>query len=797
MRFTIDAECKRGLRIIEELPDFEVSRIEGYNGIGKSSALRLLELCTGSQPYLGQERLWASFREQLVHATVRVTGLEGEAREILWDLDPSKWPTGPELLGESLGSVQLDGRRVKCAQVEPILRVHTIPGNEVFTATLASRLEAASRGLEAWVSHGGGTAWQRMEALDTLLQESSKTIKAPSSSELRGLRLEFVNSEAISRDTALELQRIQARVAQLSKARELTQQLDDIRGRGPELSEQVAELERQQEALIQERTSLDDRITETGRREHKDEAARKEFTLARAHLERRERELQDSRSRLNAAAADAGGDSDPSRINAAQETLSARLNELTQRLPLVNASPFMARLLSEIADRLRQAEASGLANQVLLPKSRTGLEWRVTEWRDAFQHEAASRSAESATETAQTIQAEIGQLRKRLQLLANVVELRSQADHAAANRDRASQRLTDAIENLPPEEATTLDRLVSAREEIEAHLAELAERHAAVKHALGLVGGGVDERALRERLVRICDEIGVPESRVRSQLGTEQRRLVDAQEAFASSQLDADNLRRRLEDSVGTVQIALSTLRQSPELSFARNAAGDLIFAPGLSEADQAAALGTLRIAMEGAAQGARGAVNRIQSIAEALDAVARQFRGTGGPSAGSRWIRPVQEWLANQVADWFTNSEVRQALFPDGHHISVDVEGMAVSWIVGEERMTRPMSAFSSGQQALAYTRARMASLDSAGTATANRLIALDEFGAFIDSDGMRRLSGYLLDRHRTFPRDQVVVVLPLRQEIQDMPDPADAAAIAQWRQLQERGYLTEQITR
>lgn len=72
MHFEIDANCKRGLRIIREIPNYEISRIEGYNGIGKSSALRLLELCTGSQPYRGQDRLWESFREQLVHATVRV-----------------------------------------------------------------------------------------------------------------------------------------------------------------------------------------------------------------------------------------------------------------------------------------------------------------------------------------------------------------------------------------------------------------------------------------------------------------------------------------------------------------------------------------------------------------------------------------------------------------------------------------------------------------------------------------------------------------------------------------------------
>jgi hypothetical protein len=89
------------------------------------------------------------------------------------------------------------------------------------------------------------------------------------------------------------------------------------------------------------------------------------------------------------------------------------------------------------------------------------------------------------------------------------------------------------------------------------------------------------------------------------------------------------------------------------------------------------------------------------------------------------------------------------------------------------------------------------MAALDTAAAGTANRLIALDEFGAFIDADAMERLSGYLLNRHEAFPRDQVVVVLALRQEIWNRPDPGDTAAVDRWRQLQERGYLAERITR
>jgi hypothetical protein len=796
MRFEINANCKRGLRIIRELPDYKISRIEGYNGIGKSSALRLLELCTGSQPYHGQDRLWASFREQLVHATVRVTGLQGGAGEIAWDLDPSAWPDSPEPLGDRLGRVQIDGRPARCGDVAPLLSVHTVLANETFTDTLAGRLEAAARRLDAWTEYGSGAAWQHMEALEALLDESRKAIQAPGAAELRALRLELENAEAQSQQAALDLEWARARVEQLTEAKELAERLDDIRGRGPELSAQLADIRRQQEELNRERSALDEQIAEIGRREQGDAAARREFDLARENLERRQSELRNARRRLADAKAAAGSDAVRDQIEAEEPTLSSRLEDLTAQLPRISVSPFMARLLAEIADRLHQAEEAGLGGQVLLPRTPATAEWTVRAWREACEGEAASRTAEGSTETAQAVETEIAHVRKRLQMLAGVREEQDRAGRAAELRRRAALRLERAIAKLPSEEATTLDQLVSAREQADALLAGLADRHAAVQHALSLVGGGADEGTLRERLARICDEVGVPESRVRGQLAAGQERLAAAQDAFAASRLSEDRARRTMEEAAGAVGTALSALRQRPGLSFARRAAGDLI--PLDSEAVQAVELSALGSAMERAARDARGAVDRVQGIAAALDTAARLIRGTGGPSKGARWIKPVQEWLSGQVTEWFNQADVRQALFPDGHDITVNVGEMSVSWTAADgEDQTRPLKAFSSGQQALAYTRSGMAALDTAAAGTANRLIALDEFGAFIDANAMERLSGYLLDRHEAFPRDQVVVVLALRQEIRTRPDPGDTAAADRWRQLQERGYLAERITR
>src|SRR6266702_1905516 len=49
-----------GLRLIEEIPDQRLCRLEGRNGIGKTMAVRLLELVTGGQPYAGLDLTWQS-----------------------------------------------------------------------------------------------------------------------------------------------------------------------------------------------------------------------------------------------------------------------------------------------------------------------------------------------------------------------------------------------------------------------------------------------------------------------------------------------------------------------------------------------------------------------------------------------------------------------------------------------------------------------------------------------------------------------------------------------------------------
>jgi hypothetical protein len=114
----------------------------------------------------------------------------------------------------------------------------------------------------------------------------------------------------------------------------------------------------------------------------------------------------------------------------------------------------------------------------------------------------------------------------------------------------------------------------------------------------------------------------------------------------------------------------------------------------------------------------------------------------------------------------------------------------MTVLWTNEGVTLERPLSAFSSGEQAFAYTQAQVALLEHDDAAVANRLIVLDEFNAFIDSQRMDDLASYLVDRRSRIPHDQVVVILPL--ETQNTAG-ATGATVARIRELENRGYFAE----
>ena len=140
MRFVIEAPQRlRGLRVIPEIPDIEICRLEGPNGVGKTLAIHLLELATGQQPFARYPAAWRSLQAGLGPVTVRIENIPGHP-DIAVRLDPDLWnPDSPADPARSLGTAETNGRSLSLTEVGQIVRVIRISGDET--------LEDAVRGL--------------------------------------------------------------------------------------------------------------------------------------------------------------------------------------------------------------------------------------------------------------------------------------------------------------------------------------------------------------------------------------------------------------------------------------------------------------------------------------------------------------------------------------------------------------------------------------------------------------------------------------------------------------------------
>src|ERR1022692_3776474 len=90
MRISIEADPIGPLSILRALPDARLAVLEGLNGIGKSLAVRVLQVCTGSMPYPADSAVWQSLCSGLGPFSVSISSLEG-AQKITWTGDSRAW----------------------------------------------------------------------------------------------------------------------------------------------------------------------------------------------------------------------------------------------------------------------------------------------------------------------------------------------------------------------------------------------------------------------------------------------------------------------------------------------------------------------------------------------------------------------------------------------------------------------------------------------------------------------------------------------------------------------------------
>lgn len=200
-------------------------------------------------------------------------------------------------------------------------------------------------------------------------------------------------------------------------------------------------------------------------------------------------------------------------------------------------------------------------------------------------------------------------------------------------------------------------------------------------------------------------------------------------------------------------------------------AAADLLPATPAADLSTARQLARLRTVVDRARDVLQAAVTRLTALERPLEEMSRAIEknDVGSLRSFSLELQALYDRLLALYEAEFTSRfrtrEIADALFDGADSVSLDLKSLSISWTMSDgTTRNRPLEAFSSGERAFAYTLARLESL--ASEPTENRVIALDEFGAFVARDRLDRLVRFLHKRILGTVAQQILIILPLTQD-------------------------------
>jgi hypothetical protein len=777
---SISPRVQRGLKVIEHIPPIRPLRLEGRNGIGKSVAIRLTSLVSGRQPYTGDQASWNSLRALVGATEITISGLKGlreEPTAVKVVFTPDTWPDQPETVGEWLGRAYIDGDLVSLKEVFAKFDVAHLVGTEKLIDTVERRRGTIETTLTALVSRLGSMESQRaqlglllaeMEDISPAREQKDQERRSEAESDLRGLRLTVQQAQRHVED----LQRASGLAALIAAASspQRVSELAAAREAAEAAKQELDEAERVLEAAV--------RSLEQGTQAQKAlGSAERRLTRARREQERLLRQWSELRQSLqNDGIAVPPGDTPLDVVDAPLDALLSRLEadrlsmeRSAYRSALDSARRAVYDELRVVVDgavqngfsdfvvgRLREADLTIAELKAALeepPEARSSTivdsalsslrsaEARVTRLRQLYKElPAASRQA---TDSAAELERLVGSAPVQDDLQANVI--------AARRRwETAQQSANETARTLGSLQAGGVDptRAETAREELERLL---------VEHSVAL-----DE--LNEQMTKALAELQLHRGREQQLLD-----VIGSSEAAAA--------RRRV--ARRTLGIRLVS---DPELAWARPILG----ISGEDNPPVEAVWPELQSRAAHLLRTANLLVRHLEGLQEAA---------ASNSSEGAH-AEAIDALLERDAMADLSQPAIAAALFGGGRVESLDLRRSIVAWkTTSGERVSRPLSAFSSGEQALGFVRARLHQI--ADTRAENRIIFLDEFGAFISADNRRPLAQLLSGSDLEGISDEAVVVLPLQADYEselsqttgELRDRYENRA----REVAQHGYFTE----
>lgn len=753
MRFLFDPAGQRpgGLRLVGEIPDYKICHLEGRNGAGKSLALRLLELISGQQPYAVTPAAWASLRACLGNTTVTIEELGGSTLRV--KLIPDKWPLTPEPVGEWLGEATIDGRGVAISEISASLRVIRIAGDETFERTVHHRLMA--EGATVARAHQHFLAQHRdLEALLNVVAEETSVVQP--ALEV-WTRLELLNSEITAGEQ--NIRGLHEELTVLTDAMLAQNRLAALSGQLPELERRLSEVEARRRELEARLNTLETRRDELLASLAGGSEFEEQIRSTERIRERRLGRFNKAASTLQQSAAALQVDPDPGAIERAIEDSNAELSLVVAKLTSAGHNDAVRELADSLTSDLESFPEAASEVIAILPPSTEFLRITAGDLQIAIGRRQVELSEIDDNPLLKQLDARRSSLLDRIERLSSLNALFSRYARAEELLKKGEADLTALVARARAAGAL--------REEYDRTTSETADTAQALREALA------EETRLRVQL----DQLSVGESReglleqldkAFAQLGITEAELPARHEAANRADEQHRARLRALKSEQLDLQ-RLSALHQTEIAQAAKTLASEfwlphplqvLLNAESIEE--RAQALRRLKTLADSIRDSLYRVRDRFDQLLAAADELAAEVGRRGRSSSQIALLPELATEMGSRLRNEFDQHEIRLALFDGGRLESVDLRTLEARWVTdsGELRI-RPFEAFSSGEQVFAYTRARIGRV--ATVDARHRVIALDEFGAFLARDRLERLAQYLRNAVVGEIADQVIIVVPL----------------------------------
>ena len=698
---------------------------------------------------------------------------------------PDNWPAEPPItVSDDFGIVTIDGATSTMSEIASLLEVTTIRGDESLQDTVRAHIQQ----VESHIYQTATMVRSRANETDEFLaQFSSDWLRAdPDVVASHTVRLEGLSKDLVAAQEGLRnAERVSA---DLDRALELRRKLasadTDVRtmlARQSELKQQVSNFESVIVALEAQSEAAEAALAAQG-------GSAAELSAAEKTLRTRESRSANQLRDLAQLAAINDLAPEQTAITAALIEANKDYERLAQQVDVIDRGRRIHEVLNRMLPVL-EATTIAASDDILMVID----EMRFTGKQVKGGLRARSKEI-SDSPLPDEVQATVAQLDDAKRRLARLNAFK-EAFIALGRTDKLVKDGTAALKAAQgkatgaTQAAATLRDVHAELGTVQADLTAAHQESVDLQERIGL-NGVTSAKEAKAALYRILGELGLVEADLGEAQAVAIANVRGETDRVARIRESIQNAQSSTDEALGNIRTLVAEVTTAAHYQWLREALSKeqlRAFASGSTDI-----LRTIRSSILEASDVVFAAVGELEGLARLAHVLAEDKPSKSDTTQLEQKLgEPMARALGESLRQALNSESIRQRVFSGMEVLGLDLQGQVI--VLGENgrEERRPMSAFSTGERAFAFTQARIKDLPI--STKPNRLLVLDEFGAFISADRMADLREFL--ETLSDIADQIVIILPLQvnyqAELKDTRGQLKERYEERIRQLDAHGYL------